>query len=334
MEYEFMIKCRDHFLAEGIDLDMYDSLAHAADLADLITTLGYDQANIYGTSYGTRLGLTFMRHYPDLVRSAILDSILPPQINFPSDAITTYFYALDNLFSACAEQENCRETYPDLEAEFYTAVEDLMENPATLDIDGEDVILDHILFLDTIYMLLHPPDALPGIPRAIHNASLGEYSWLKQPIRSILSYSDFVATGVQYSSMCRDEVNFDSPANTQALLEGAHPGWVDYFNLDFYYQTCQEWVTSAADPVENTPVVSDIPSLILTGSFDSITAPPWNLDTANYLKNSYYYEFPNMAHGVLRYDACALSMGLAFLDDPGTEPDTSCMETLGHPIFD
>ncbi len=332
-EYDFMMECRDHFLDQGINLDMYDSLSHAADLADLITVLGYEKANLYGTSYGTRLGLTFMRYYPEMVRSAILDSVLPPQIDFPGDAITSYLESLENLFDACAHQEGCNNKYPKLEKEFYQVIQQLSANPTPITIDGEEIILDHILFLDVIYLLLHEAPALPEIPLAIHNANLGDYSQLQLPIKSILSYSDFVTTGVQYSSMCRDEVLFHDPEASQALLDGLQESWQDYFNLDFYFQTCQDWIKVPADPIENTPVVSDIPTLIFTGHFDSITAPSWNLDTASYLENSFYYEFPNQAHGVLRSDTCALSIGLAFLADPWTEPDSSCMEELGIPEF-
>lgn len=332
-EYEFMLECRDYFLDQGVDLDMYDSLSHAADLADLITVLGYEKANLYGTSYGTRLGLTFMRHYPNLVRSAILDSTLPPQIDFPGDAITSFTGSVDKLFDACASQENCSQAYPDLEEEFYTVLETLKANPVLLSIDENETLLDHVLFLDVIYLLLHEASALPGVPRTIHNTSLGEYSWLKEPIRSIRSYSDFVTTGVQMSSLCRDEVAFHDQESIQRLIEGSHEGWQDFFNLNFYYLTCQDWIGSKADPVENSPVVSDIPTLVLTGYFDPITAPAWNLDTASYLENSFYYEFPNMAHGVLRSDSCGLALGLAFLDDPWTELDASCLEGLEYPEF-
>ena len=332
-EYEFMLACRDHFRDQGVNLDRYDSLAHAADLAELITVLGYEQANIYGVSYGTRLGLTIMRHYPDLIRSAILDSTLPPQINFPSDAITSFVEAIDNLFTACASQEKCSQAYPNLEGDFYKVLDQLQSNPVLITPAEDEILLDHVLFLNVIYILTHSASALPMIPQAIHNASQGEYSMLQEPIRGVLSYSDFVTTGVQYSSMCRDEVLFDSPENNQALLEGLEEGWQDFLDLGFYYQTCQDWVTSPADPIENTPVVSDIPSLVLSGHFDSITAPAWNLDTASYLENSFYYEFPNLAHGVLRSDNCALNIGLAFLDNPWMEPDAGCIEELDFPDF-
>jgi len=332
-EVAFMQDCRDSFLDQGINLDQYDSLAHAADLADLVTVLGYEQVNIYGVSYGTRLALTMMRHYPELIRSAILDSILPPQIDFPKDGITTYLESLNNLFDACANQEKCAQAYPDLEQEFSSLIRNLKADPVPLTIAEQEVLLDHILFLDVIYFYLQEASALPITPQLIHAASQGEYAQFEDPIEILSRYSDFITTGVQYSSICRDEVIFSSREESEALTADLQEGWGDYFNQAFYYQTCRDWVTEAPDPIENTPVVSDLPTLVLTGHFDPITAPSWNLDTVSYLENSFYFEFPNLAHGVLRADSCALNMGLAFLDDPWTEPDSGCLEELKAPAF-
>jgi hypothetical protein len=35
----------------------------------------------------------------------------------------------------------------------------------------------------------------------------------------------------------------------------------------------------------------------------------------------------------MRTNKCARRIGLEFLDDPWSEPDTSCMEGLGSPDF-
>jgi pimeloyl-ACP methyl ester carboxylesterase len=40
----------------GIDVTQYNSVTNAADAADIAIALGYEHANYYGTSYGTRLG--------------------------------------------------------------------------------------------------------------------------------------------------------------------------------------------------------------------------------------------------------------------------------------
>ena len=60
-------RCRERFMAEGIDLSAYHSAASAADIDDLRTVLGYEQWNIYAISYGTRLALTLMRDHPGTV---------------------------------------------------------------------------------------------------------------------------------------------------------------------------------------------------------------------------------------------------------------------------
>jgi len=88
-----------------------------------------------------------------------------------------------------------------------------------------------------------------------------------------------------------------------------------------------------ADPVENQAVVSDVPALIFAGRFDPITTPEWGQLAAETLSHSYCFEFPNMGHGVMRADPCALRIGLQFLDDPLNKPDASCLAELTLPTF-
>ena len=65
--------CRDRLVEEGVDLQAYSSVENAADVADLRVALGYDEWNLYGISYGTRLALTVMRDHPEGVRSVVLE---------------------------------------------------------------------------------------------------------------------------------------------------------------------------------------------------------------------------------------------------------------------
>lgn len=81
-------------------------------------------------------------------------------------------------------------------------------------------------------------------------------------------------------------------------------------------------------------VVSDVPTRIFAGQFDPITPPEWGQLAAETLSNSFFYEFPNLGHGVLDSNRCALEIALKFLDDPTTEPDVSCMNRLTGPNFE
>ncbi|MBO9322039.1 MAG: alpha/beta fold hydrolase, partial [Roseiflexus sp.] len=115
---EAALKCHARLVAEGIDLKQYNTLTNAADLEDLRLALGYEQWNLLGSSYGTRLALTAMREYPQGIRSVVLDSTRPLQINesqTPADAER----AFQTLFRGCAADPTCNAAYPDLERVFY-----------------------------------------------------------------------------------------------------------------------------------------------------------------------------------------------------------------------
>jgi hypothetical protein len=45
------------------------------------------------------------------------------------------------------------------------------------------------------------------------------------------------------------------------------------------------------------------------------------------------YEFPGLAHGIMRSNECGLEIGLQFIQDPTTEPDASCIDELVGPDF-
>lgn len=329
----FLLDCRDTLLAQGIDLAMYNSVTNAADVNDLRLALGYEQVNYYGTSYGTRLGLTIMRYYPESVRSVILDSVFPPQVDYPSDAISSFVASVNRVFAACSADTACSNRYPDLKESFYQTINDLEANPGSIVVDGRTVVVDAKVFMDAIYMVLHPASAVPDVPYAIRSASRGNFGPLQWAIESLEGYSENVATGVYYSSLCRDEVDFDSYEHSLEVAADYPPQWADYFELSSFFRTCEFWGAGQADPVENQAVVSDVPALIFAGHFDPITTPEWGQLAAETLSHSYYFEFPNMGHGVMRADPCALRIGLQFLDDPLNEPDASCLAELTLPDF-
>ncbi|MBN2393611.1 MAG: alpha/beta fold hydrolase, partial [Anaerolineae bacterium] len=93
-----LLNCRDQLTLRGANLAAYTSAASAADVNDIVTVLGYDQVNLYGASYGTRLAQTVMRDFPGIVRSAVLDSALPLEIHIYNEQAAKTNYALNKLF--------------------------------------------------------------------------------------------------------------------------------------------------------------------------------------------------------------------------------------------
>jgi hypothetical protein len=80
-------------------------------------------------------------------------------------------------------------------------------------------------------------------------------------------------------------------------------------------------------------VSSAFRTLILSGAFDSSTAPWWVGDITPGLHNSVVLRFPGIGHGVLPNSTCAQAIMTAFVDDPQGLVDQSCMVKMTAPTF-
>lgn len=330
----FLLDCHDDLKERGIRLEAYNSTVNAADLNDLRIALGYDQVNLYGTSYGPRIILETLRNYPEGVRSAILDSVYPPQadlyVEYPHNARR----AFEALFDDCAADPDCHTQYPNLEATFYRVVDELNASPyafGSIWINGYD-------FMEAVYEAMYSVESIPYLPQWIDQAGRGDHSGLRWYYERLLRpgvFEQVVAHGVHYSILCNEEAPFSDPAAALALeaqLPSQIREWLPWPPEDVVL--CESWDAGVADPGVKDPVYSDVPTLIFAGRYDPITPPAWGRQTAETLENGYFYEFPANGHGVMRANRCALEMGLQFLDDPLAAPDAACMRALTRPDFE
>lgn len=336
---EAALKCHARLVAEGIDLKQYNTLTNAADLEDLRLALGYEQWNLLGSSYGTRLALTAMREYPQGIRSVVLDSTRPPQINesqTPADAER----AFQTLFRGCAADPICNAAYPDLERVFYDLVKQLNTKPVTL--PGVDpftertyqVLINGDTMISTLFQAMYSTEIIPLLPRAIYDAARkGEFDLWVRLIMNNVSQSDYFSYGVMYSARCYDEILFETRED-MVRADEAFPHQQDVFDMASFWDICDAWGVGSAPPVENQPVRSAIPALILAGTYDPATPPEDGKEAAATLRNSFFLEFPASGHGVVLDGGCPLSITFAFLNNPQRKPDTTCMAQLEGPAFD
>ena len=122
--------CAERIAKEGHNLSAYNPLDAAADLADLRIALGYNKVNVYGVSYGTVLSMLLMQHYPDGLRSVVLDSVGPPDVNWIDAQLEVVTGAFAALFQACADDPACGAAYPDLENAFYDVLDQFARRPS------------------------------------------------------------------------------------------------------------------------------------------------------------------------------------------------------------
>lgn len=178
-------RCAETLTSQGIDLAHYDTATHARDLHDLITALGYQQVNLYGTSYGTRIALEMMRLYPQHLRAVILDSVYPPTVNaYEVQPIHATLEVLEHVFTLCAEDETCNAAYPELAARFEQAVTQLDDAPLDLPVSWQP----HFNGSDLLQLILTRLDTslLPYLPRLLDEVERGESALLVALLRGDL----------------------------------------------------------------------------------------------------------------------------------------------------
>jgi pimeloyl-ACP methyl ester carboxylesterase len=321
-------RCRDRMLGQGIDLTAYHSAASAADLNDLRLALGYDKLNLYAVSYGTRLALTLMRDHPEAVRSAVLDSVYPLQVNLYTALAPNAERAFNAFFARCAADAGCDASFPDLRAVFYQLADQLNTSPVSLPLHtgGMDhtVRVDGALLIDVLFVGLYNPAVTASMPQMIYDIARGNYDILRD--RLTLYFDTSGALGMQMSVQCTEEIPFNAAEEVYTAAQGVSPQIAAFYpaSIQPLFAACREWTASALDPRENLPVSSGIPSLILAGDHDPITPPDWGRMVSQTLSHAYFHEFPGHGHWVTRSSECALSMALAFWNDPTQDPGYAC----------
>jgi pimeloyl-ACP methyl ester carboxylesterase len=324
------------------DLSDYDSDASAADVEDLRRALGYDQVNLWGISYGTRLALEVMRDYPDGVRSVVLDSVVPPDVDPQVEGPANVDRALALLLDSCATDEGCNAAYPELRTVLFDTVDRLNESPAAFPVTdaltGEvyDAVMNGDDMLGLLAQSLYQTDVIPLLPQIIYDASDGSYGLLARIAGSRLAVREGMSDGTQFSVQCNEEVSFSSATAFEAAL-AEHPELEGlYASADgepATFALCDGWGAGQADASANEPVTSAVPALVMSGEFDPVTPPDWGRRAAETLENGAFFEYPGEGHGVSPGDGCAAEMMTAFLEDPDAVPEDACMVEMGPPQF-
>lgn len=152
------VACRDAIRARGIDLDTFGTAATADDYEWVRQALGIERWNVVGESYGTTVAMTLLARHPKVIRSAVLDSLNPPD---------AYFGMAWSERVALARDKFLALSRPDLSAVYLNAVERLRRQapsvplPPALQVPGNRVRLTPSLFEEVVGRLVYYPPFYP-----------------------------------------------------------------------------------------------------------------------------------------------------------------------------
>src|SRR5262249_11135156 len=117
-------------LEKVADLKLYSTSIAIDDLDEVRAALGYEKVNLYGASYGSTAALTYLRQYPQRVRTATILGVAPTDMKLPLPVIKGVQNAIDRLFADCAAEEKCRAAFPNLKGDLDAAIKRLEKAPA------------------------------------------------------------------------------------------------------------------------------------------------------------------------------------------------------------
>jgi pimeloyl-ACP methyl ester carboxylesterase len=343
--------CHRELAATGADLSAYNSTESAADFADLRKVLGIAVWNVYGTSYGSYLAQTLIRDHPEGIRSVVLDSVLPTTYTIPGTWRNTRV-GFDNLFQACAADSACNAAHPHLEATFTRLVNKLEAEPLTTTVidpaTGKDVkvVLDGGALVDWLRNQNYAVPLLKAAPERIDGLAAARSDSIEAIAKDRVGRAPppgpdvpALGYGLSLGVSCREDYPFATQADLAAVGRQAFPdypasiqregvgGWA-YVNQD-----CRDvWKVPAAPEAMRQPVASSLPTLLISGSFDTLTSLTGAQAAAAKLSKATIISIPGVGHVVAPQSPCAQTVVTSFLADPST-PDTSCVGTLKPSAF-
>lgn len=324
--------CFDRLTRSGADLNAYNSAESAADIEDLRRVLRIDKINLYGVSYSARLMLDVMRYFPKGIRSVVLESTLPPDVNYDEVGVDGVVRVFDQLFSACGNDAECKAAYPGLEKEFYAVVARLNKQPLT--VQTKDPATAAVLTISLTgddfatwivdYLFSNEPSATVNAPYVVHQAFNGTF------VKPFLNYAgdklggSSYSWGMRYSVWCREEFPFEDIKKIKA--QSTKFAGLFGYEVMALPDICGVWKVAPALKQANQPVKSGLPTLVLSAQYDAYTDPAWGRATAKNMKNSFYFEIPWAGHGPAFSVPCVNMMISEFIDSPAIPPKVNCVE--------
>lgn len=334
------VPCYSRLQAEGVDLSAYDTVENATDVRDLAILLGYKKINIYSASYGTRLAMLTMKHYPDVIRSVVLDSILPPELNPFEQETPGVLYSFRKFFDAAKGK------YPDLETQFYAMLDKLEASPVNVTghhYDDSGNPTDNIVvnvtgdkLVDYLVAQLRstPYDArLPKKVTAMYTS--GNYQAVADNWISDIDFmfpksgsgSSAPSVGMFNSVFGAEDAYYTSPQRIEQVIRQnvsnrSIASWLEATFIDREPGILGLWPVEPLSFRESDPVVSDIPTLMLVGTLDNATPAIFSEPSAAYLSRSFY--FPILAGHATAYLECVDQMINAFVKNPLVSPANTC----------
>ncbi len=291
-------------LSTRADVAFYTTSVAVQDLDRVRDALGYEQINLYGSSYGTRVGEHYLRRFPDRTRAVILDGVVAPEQALGPAIALDAENALRAVLNRCSRDSACTKRFGDPMATYRALRESVETRPVPVDFtDPTTGAALHLAFgplqLATVLRLsTYTSEQAAVLPLMLHLARSGNFTPLAGQFMLMLhNYGDALAYGMHNSVVCTEDVPFFKPESIdRAKLSQTFLGVVQ---VDALQSLCTDWPRGPMDADLHAPLNSNVPVLLLSGGNDPVT-PKEGAEAARAgLKHSLHLVLEGLGHGQL-----------------------------------
>ena len=320
------------------DPRFYTTSLAVRDLEALRAEYGFEQWNVYGVSYGTRVAQHYVRRYPDRVRSVVLDGSVPAPLVLGPHIPLAAQSAFDEILARCEQDDTCSQQFGDLNGKFAELRERLETQDITVSrLDPEtgellEVPLGVDALLGLTRMMSYSALTAALLPLTIDTAWAGRYDVLADQAELILGDVDRSMNIAMHNSVICSE---DWPRFADDTVPDASATYLGSSMTDALDLMCETWPTGPVDEDFFEPLVTDVPVLFISGSSDPAT-PAEHVEQIidGGVGNSLHIVVEEQGHGVFAL-GCMPQIAERFINAASVEGlDVSCIEdTLPTPFF-
>ncbi len=322
----------------GDRVRFYTTSVAVRDLDAARAALGYEQIDLYGASYGTRVAQLYMRRFPTRTHAAILDGVTFPEQIIGPDTPKDGEHALELIVARCKASAGCEAAYPDLQQELDALLKQFgsqrvgitLEDPN----DGTPRQLDFTrnILGAALRFLSYSATQASLLPVLIHQAAHGALAPIAaQTVMSTRQVSDQLAAGMQYSVLCTEDAPYIAAVIDRTALAKTYQGTDQ---IDAMLEVCKLWPRGPMDADLHSPLHSDVPTLLLSGEADPVTPPADAERAARGLTVKRLLVLAGEGHGQLNV-SCVPRLMAVFLNSADPEGlDAGCLRAHSvEPFF-
>jgi pimeloyl-ACP methyl ester carboxylesterase len=340
----------------GPKRDLFSTSQAVQDLEAVLRALHAGKIDLYGDSYGTYAAQAYALRFPHRLRSLALDAAYPLPGTDPAWADLVEAIRI-GLELSCFRSVTCPTGDP---VKLVTRFADRVREEPILGFapDGDGtrtrVRLDEDALVQVVSSGYWYPALWRDLPAAIRAANLGDTAAIMRLAAETVTVEappDDPPTwseALYLSVICHDYPQLWDPATPKAKrraeaerrITAYPPGTFAPFSASAWTGTdyegvlaCLRWPSPARPDPPDPPgaVYPDVPTLVLNGDLDTITASSGAREVARRFPGSAFVELANSVHvtALADWDLCASRIYVRFVRNlaPG---DTSCADQIGE----